>query len=45
MVWDDVVKDWVPRFGYKKAKAEVEKNWAMEWKVINYVIRAQIIYF
>ena len=34
MVWDDVVKDWVPRFGYKKAKAEVEKNWAMEWKVI-----------
>merc|ERR1712141_762391 len=32
MVWDEVVKDWVPRFGYKKAKAEVEKNWAMEWK-------------
>ena len=35
MVWDDVVKEWVPRFGYKKAKAEVEKNWAMEWKVID----------
>ena len=33
-VWDDVVKDWVPRFGYKKAKAETEKNWLMEYKVI-----------
>merc|ERR1712141_570049 len=31
-VWDDVVKDWVPRFGYKKAKAETEKNWLMEYK-------------
>ena len=32
MVWDDVVKEWVPRFGYKKAKAEVEKNWLMPYK-------------
>ena len=24
---------WVPRFGYKKAKAEQEKNWMMEYKV------------
>ena len=32
MVWDDIVKEWVPRFGYKKAKAEAEKNWAMEYK-------------
>ena len=33
LVWDDVVKEWVPRFGYKKAKAETEKNWLMEYKV------------
>lgn len=32
LVWDDVVKEWVPRFGYKKAKAETEKNWLMEYK-------------
>ena len=32
MVWDDIVKEWVPRFGYKKAKAEAEKNWLMEYK-------------
>ena len=32
MVWDDIVKEWVPRFGYKKAKAEAEKNWVMEYK-------------
>merc|ERR1711997_1171787 len=32
MVWDDVVKEWIPRFGYKKAKAETEKNWVMEYK-------------
>lgn len=31
-VWDDVVKEWVPKFGYKKAKAEAEKNWMMEYK-------------
>ena len=34
MVWDDVVKNWVPRFGYKKVKAEEEKNWMMHYKVI-----------
>ena len=33
LVWDDVVKEWVPRFGYKKAKAEVEKNWLLPYKV------------
>lgn len=32
MVWDDAVKEWIPRFGYKKAKAETEKNWIMEYK-------------
>ena len=31
-VWDDVVKEWVPRFGYKKAQAEAQKNWMMEYK-------------
>jgi hypothetical protein len=42
MVWDDVVKNWVPRFGYKKVKAEEEKNWMMHYKVIligNYMNR------
>ena len=33
MVWDDVVKNWVPRFGFKKVKAEEEKNWMMHYKV------------
>ena len=33
MVWDDVVKNWVPRFGYKKVKVEQEKNWMMHYKV------------
>lgn len=32
LVWDDVVKEWIPRFGYKKAVAETEKNWVMEYK-------------
>ncbi len=32
LVWDDVVKEWVPRYGYKKAKAEETKNWMMEYK-------------
>jgi len=32
LVWDDVVKEWVPRFGYKKAQAELKKNWMMEYK-------------
>ena len=45
MVWDEVVKDWVPRFGYKKAQAEVEKNWAMPWKVIRGPIILCIKYF
>ena len=33
VVWDDVVKNWVPRFGFKKVKAEEEKNWMMHYKV------------
>ena len=32
LVWDDKVKEWIPRFGYKKAKAETEKNWLVEYK-------------
>lgn len=32
MMWDDVVKDWIPRFGYKKAVAEQTKNWMMPYK-------------
>ncbi len=33
LVWDDVVKNWIPRYGYKKVQAEEEKNWMMEYKV------------
>ena len=33
LVWDDQVKEWLPKFGYKKAKAEQQKNWMMEIKV------------
>lgn len=29
-VWDDVLKRWVPRFGYRKIAAEKEKNWVKE---------------
>ncbi|XP_057366161.1 ribosome biogenesis regulatory protein homolog [Daphnia carinata] len=28
--WDEELKKWVPRFGYKKALAEKEKNWVVE---------------
>jgi regulator of ribosome biosynthesis len=30
LVWDDLVKDWVPRYGYKRAAAEHEKDWVLE---------------
>ncbi|CAG0889302.1 unnamed protein product [Darwinula stevensoni] len=30
LVWDEELKQWVPRFGYKKVKAEKTKNWVME---------------
>ena len=32
LVWDDVVQKWIPQFGYKKAQAEAEKNWAIPVK-------------
>jgi len=32
LVWDDVVKKWVPQFGYKKKQAENEKNWCIPIK-------------
>nr|ACO15236.1 Ribosome biogenesis regulatory protein homolog [Caligus clemensi] len=32
LLWDDSVREWVPRFGYKKAQAEVKKTWIMELK-------------
>uniref|UniRef100_A0A0K2U6W8 Ribosome biogenesis regulatory protein n=1 Tax=Lepeophtheirus salmonis TaxID=72036 RepID=A0A0K2U6W8_LEPSM len=32
LVWEDAVREWVPRFGYKKAQAEVKKTWVMELK-------------
>ncbi|KAK9885325.1 hypothetical protein WA026_010822 [Henosepilachna vigintioctopunctata] len=30
LTWDDQLKKWVPRFGFKKAKAEMDKNWVLE---------------
>ncbi|XP_014274001.1 ribosome biogenesis regulatory protein homolog [Halyomorpha halys] len=30
VTWDDVLNKWVPRYGYKKAKAEKEKDWIIE---------------
>ena len=32
LVWDDVVQKWIPQFGYKKAQAEADKNWAIPVK-------------
>lgn len=32
LVWDDQVREWLPKFGYKKAQAEQKKNWMMEIK-------------
>jgi len=32
LVWDDVVKKWVPQFGYKKKQVENEKNWCIPIK-------------
>ena len=36
LVWDDKLREWLPKFGYKKAKAEQQKNWMMEIKVRNW---------
>jgi len=30
LVWDEIVNAWVPRFGYKRAAAEHEKDWVLE---------------
>ena len=32
LVWDDQVREWVPRYGYKKAQAEIQKTWCLEMK-------------
>jgi regulator of ribosome biosynthesis len=32
VVWDDVVQQWVPQFGYKKNKVEAQKNWCIPIK-------------
>ncbi|KAK2727717.1 ribosome biogenesis regulatory protein homolog [Artemia franciscana] len=29
LIWDEELNRWVPRFGFKKALAEKEKNWVM----------------
>ncbi|CAH1391054.1 unnamed protein product [Nezara viridula] len=30
VTWDEVLNKWVPRYGYKKTKAEKEKDWIIE---------------
>ncbi|CAG0921588.1 unnamed protein product [Notodromas monacha] len=30
LVWDEELKKWLPRFGYKKVAADKEKNWVRE---------------
>lgn len=30
MIYDEVAKEWKPRFGYKKAGADKEQNWVVE---------------
>lgn len=32
LVWDDAVREWIPKYGYKKAQAEVQKTWCIEAK-------------
>jgi len=32
LVWDDVVQQWVPQFGYKKVKVDQQKNWCIPLK-------------
>lgn len=32
LIWDDIVKKWVPQFGYKKKQVENEKNWCIPIK-------------
>ncbi|KAL3273514.1 hypothetical protein HHI36_014954 [Cryptolaemus montrouzieri] len=30
LTWDEQLKKWVPRYGFKKARAEMDKNWVLE---------------
>jgi len=30
LVWDEIVNAWVPRFGFKRAAAQHEKDWVLE---------------
>ncbi|KAG0438398.1 hypothetical protein HPB47_017030 [Ixodes persulcatus] len=30
LVWDETIKDWRPRYGYKRALVEKQKNWVVE---------------
>ncbi|CAL8093754.1 unnamed protein product [Orchesella dallaii] len=30
LIWDEIVKKWVPRFGYRRAEAEHAKDWLLE---------------
>lgn len=30
LTWDDQLKQWIPRYGYKRAAAEKEKDWVLE---------------
>lgn len=30
LTWDDQLQKWIPRFGYRKAAAEKDKDWVLE---------------
>lgn len=30
LVWDETIKDWRPRYGYKRAQVEKQNNWVIE---------------
>ena len=30
MIWDEVAKEWKPRFGYNKVGSDKEQNWVVE---------------
>lgn len=30
LTWDEELKKWVPRYGFKRAKADADKNWVIE---------------
>ena len=34
MLYDEVAKEWKPRYGYKKAGSDKEQNWVVEVRTV-----------